>query len=216
MSKDYANKKQFTYQRKRSERRKLVSYGATVVAVICLVSGMVYVFHAYQQHTFALNGHPTQWFSRAKTFIARNKKTVSSHAPADQQEEIQFDFYTELPSMQVNLPTSSLHSTDMSEKRALLMGQLDESIKTTLTQQAVTHAKKPTLRFILQMGEFGDPVNASELRLSLLLAGIETEIVKIAEHNYRVQQGPYANERQAKSAQRRLSSKGFEGVIKEI
>ena len=69
------------------------------------------------------------------------------------------------------------------------------------------------------MATFRNESNATQLRVSLLLAGVEVDIVKIkmSSHNiYRVQQGPYSNLQLAKARQQQLQKKGVEGVLEKV
>lgn len=222
MSKDYANKNRLNKRRKLHRESRFVPLAIAIFAVVCFLSAVVYTVRVYHQTTFFSNVSVASWFNHAKIMMSRKDKatakTPSSQASAE-NEEIQFDFYTELPNMQVNLPQSAQLKTvsvPVHKSEEKMAGQIDQSIKTVMTQQLAKENKKQVGRFIVELGEFKDQLNASQLRLSLLLAGIETEIIKIADRQYRVQQGPYQSERQAKSAQRKLDRKGFESSIKEI
>lgn len=211
MSKDYANKNRYRPRRNDRRETKFVPLAGAIIAVICFVSAMIFMIHAYHQTTFFSREHFASWFSRAKTIVSHKEKnsakTLATQKSAE-NDDIRFDFYTELPNMQVNLPQSA----------QMPVQKIEQSIKTVMTPK-ITNApliKKQTIQFIVQVGEFKNQLDASQMRLSLLLAGIETEIVKTAEHRYRVQQGPYPSERQAKLAQKQLGRKGFEGSVKEI
>jgi len=229
MAKDYANKNRVIQGRKRGQEPRFVPLLAAILGVICFLGVIIYSVHLYHQTTFFSNSkeHVTSWFNHAKTMMSRKDKAVTK-TPQPQasakNDEIQFDFYTELPSMQVNMPASAqLKSVVKTVQADHLATQIDDSIKTVMARKLAADIKdikdinkKAPLQFILQLGEFSQQVNASQLRLSLLLAGIETEVIKLPEHKFRVQQGPYASERQAKLAQNRLSRKGFESSIKSI
>ncbi len=234
MARDYANKNRFT-KRPKPKQYRLATFVGLIFASVCITSGiLIYVFHMHQQAMS--QGKFASWFEHAKSLVSHKQKTpvkTASSKPVAPHEEIQFDFYTELPNMQVNLPASAQSklvsmtehkATQKTEKSPVaqesnLAGQIDDSIKTMMAQHALNKIKKPTTpmtQYVLQVGVFKDQVSASQLRLSLLLSGIETQIVKTGEHTYHIQRGPYSSERQAKSAQRLLSKKGFESSIKEI
>ncbi len=207
MSKDYAHKNR--HRQRQSDRRgaKFVPLAGAILGVVCFVSAIIYTIHVYHQTVFFSREHIAAWFNHAKTIGSRKESSkVTQTQQSAENNDIQFDFYTELPNMQVNLPESSQLSHQ----------KMDQSIQAVMTQKTTHTTQKQTIQFIVQLGEFKNQLDASQLRLSLLLAGIETEIIKTAEHHYRVQQGPYQNERQAKSAQRKLDRKGFESSIKEI
>jgi len=220
MSKDYANKKMFTHRHRPQHERRFFPLIGAMFAVVCLLGAIGYAFHVHRP-IFAKE-HFAAWVSQAKVIMSRKDKTpIKTTPPASaQHDEIQFDFYTELPNMQVNFPASAqskLFSITAARKPVnKLAGQIDESIQSAIAQHKANSTKltPQSPQFTVQIGEFKDPLNASQLRLSLLLAGIETEVVKIAAHTYRVQKGPYTSERQARLFQRQLSKKGFESTIK--
>ncbi|HSW69223.1 MAG TPA: SPOR domain-containing protein [Gammaproteobacteria bacterium] len=208
MSRDYANKNR---RKPRGESRFVL---AGIFAVVCLIGAIIYAFHVHEQ-TVAV------WMNHVKTLMSRkNNSSVKTPLPSAvaENDEIKFDFYTELPNMQVNLParTETKPFSISVHKQTLppvnLAGKIDESIQAVMAEQV----KKPPLQFIVEIGEFKDRLNASQLRLSLLLAGIETEVIKTEQQTYRVQLGPYGSERQAKSSQRRLNNKGFESTVKKL
>lgn len=223
MPKDYAKKMISARRHKPKKEPRLVPVVAAVLAAFCLIGATVYAIHVYSQSAFFAKEHVAAWMDSAKAMVSRKAKSsvkmVKSQIPPP-ADEIQFDFYTELPNMQVNLPESAtlkpLSIVATVPKSGNRIMQIDESIKAVMARQAAYSVQKQALQFVVQLGEFKDPVGASQLRLSLLLAGVETTIVKTSEHTYRVQQGPWSSERQAKSAQRLLGKKGFEGSVKVI
>jgi cell division protein FtsN len=225
MPKDYAKKMISARRHGRQKERSFVPVAAAIIAAFCLISAAVYVVHVWHRSSLFTKEHVAAWVDNAKAMVSHKDKPVvkdlqrQAASPAD---EVQFDFYTELPNMQVNLPeTTELKSASVAapasiKKPAGKMMQIDESIQTVLAKQSADIIPKKVVQFVLQLGEFHDPVSASQLRLSLLLAGIETEIIKTPEKTYRVQQGPWTSERQAKLAEKVLSKKGFEGSVKAI
>ena len=70
------------------------------------------------------------------------------------------------------------------------------------------------------MAAFQSPAAAGELRISLLLAGFEADIVKSLTEDqqtlYLIQLGPYSNPSKAKSVQEEMKGKGIESVVKKI
>lgn len=250
MPKDYANKNRVIQGRKRGQESRFVPLLAATFAVICFLGAIIYSVHIYHQ-TSVYSQSITSWFGHVQTLFSRKNKALvkkPNQQVSAKNDEIQFDFYTELPKMQVNSPASAeLKSIPVAPPKLIdkpkqanvsklpntkpvntdpLVTQIDDSIKAVMARQVAarqvananntTANKKIPPEFILQLGEFNEQTNASQLRLSLLLAGIETEIIKVPDHKYRVQQGPYASERQAKSAQRQLGRKGFESTVKPI
>lgn len=201
MPKDYAKIRRQTSQ----NDRRFVSGMGLIFAVIFLMAGIAYALYTHQQ-VFSKT-RLLSWLGHAKTVTApQNVKQVSA-----QNEEVQFDFYTELPNMQVNLPSSA--KAQLFPQKTT--GQIDASIQSVIEQHQakMVAIKKPAAQFFVVIGEFKDLIGASQLRLSLLLAGIETEVIKTEKETYRVQQGPYASERQAKTKERLVNQKGFESTI---
>lgn len=134
----------------------------------------------------------TAWIAHAAALI-KKKKPVNAAPPVPlevKKEEVQFDFYTALPKGD---PTFSFP-----EKK-------DQPSGTA-----------PVEKYYVQLGIFKNALDASQLRLSLLLSGVEADVVKVNNQSYSVQLGPYMRETQAKSMQQRLSKKGFDSsVIKQ-
>jgi len=205
MARDYANK------RVSRPQRKIPRVFLAIFAVFCLLGALaIYAVHHQQ-------GMPN-WLSSAKGLVGHKEKNTFAIASAP-PEEIQFDFYTELPNMRVNLPVSAeakpfstiiRKPTEQALQPIDLTSKIDESIKSALKQQGT---QKAAVQFIVQINEFNEQISASQLRLSLLLAGIETEVVKTAEGKFRVQKGPFTSEHQAKAVQRQINNKGFDATI---
>lgn len=105
--------------------------------------------------------------------------------------EVHFDFYTTLPSMQMKVASTELPPPPV-----------------------VT-----TVSYTLQLGLFEDNNSASQLRISLLLAGVNADIVPIKQNNhvkYRVQQGKYSTLALAMKNQRALEDKGIMSEVQKI
>ncbi|HSW94250.1 MAG TPA: SPOR domain-containing protein [Gammaproteobacteria bacterium] len=202
MPKDYAKKMISARRRQHQKERSVLHAALAMIVALGLIIVAVYAFHAYRQSRFFSNEHVAGWVTRATAMVSRKDKTAAKTgklqvtSPAD---DIQFDFYTELPNVQVNLPETT---------------ELKPAPATAAAPATTTAPRKQAVQYVVLVGEFKDPVSASQLRLSLLLAGVPTDIVKTPEHTFRVQQGPWPSQKQAKSAQRQLSKKGFEGSIR--
>jgi cell division protein FtsN len=125
-----------------------------------------------------------------KTELEKQPKKI-----AKEQQAVRFSFYNELPAMRVEVkqPVAASVSTPAQEAASSQQG------------------------YVLQFGLFKDFNSASQLRLSLLLTGIETEVEKVDDKQrrmYRVQQGPYSTLAQAKSYQQKWLKRGIDSVIK--
>jgi len=216
MSKDYASKNKFSNRRK-SHKKKWVGIAIVVIGLFAMLCLAV----IKTQSSFLSNKHFT--FSSLTVSRVKNNKNIKNEMVKKETgsgESIQFDFYTELPGMQVNKPASA--KADLKPENNLIpdlkrtRNQVDESIKSALNQHTLNKVIKDYPQYILQFGEFKNQITASQLRLSLLLAGIDTNIVVTKENFYRVQQGPFLNQHQAKVNQRKVNKKGFESAIKSI
>ncbi len=207
MARDYANKKVA------SPQRKIPRVLLVVFAVFCLLGALgIYALHYHQERVH-------NWLKGAKTLVSHKESVLAAAVPED---EVQFNFYNELPNMRVNLPTAAQSnqakpfsiivrkSTEQTLRSIDLSTKIDESIQSALTEQAPS---KPAAQFIVQINEFDNQLPASQLRLSLLLAGIETDVVKTAEGKFRVQKGPFTNEREAKAVLRKLNLKGYDATV---
>ncbi len=217
MRKDYA-KNMFTHKRNLRKKPPRLSVIVTVflVAFIVSVTGFwVYTHHGFKEGLSA-------WVLNVKSLVKpkTNSVTVAKQQTPSAQEEnsVRFDFYTELPKMQVNSGTvAELKSTSPIQHkyeglpRPFELAEIDKSIQTVLTTK-----KSQSVQYTLQLGVFKDQISASQMRLSLLLAGIEADVVKMQNNIYWVRKGSFASENQAKSVQRQLSKKGFDSEIKPV
>ncbi len=189
MRKDYAKNK-MTYQPRKPKKEP----ASVVVILVVFFSAFVLSSAGYwlYEHHGVKEGAMT-WVQNVEAlFKSKNAvlKTNPSSVQLKQENNVHFDFYTELPKMQVNHASAAP------------------------TKQIVTAPASP--QYVIRLGIFKDQISASQLRLSLLLAGITADIIKLADHTYCVQQGPYTSKRQAEVMQRRVSKKGFDSEIKPV
>jgi cell division protein FtsN len=212
MPKDYAKKMVTTKRRaiKKIPRLPVILTVFFVAFAISMTTFWVYAHHGLKE-SFII------WIANGKSLFqhknANTSKTAKAHlANQEENNAVQFNFYTELPNMQVNPEIVSeskltIRKPVVGLPRPIALAQIDNSIQAAM-------AEKKKVQYFIQLGVFKDQIGASQLRLSLLLAGIEADIVEVATHSYRVQQGPYQSTNQAKAMQRRLTNKGFESEIK--
>ena len=187
MAKDYAKKKM---PARNSERK---TRWLAVFAGLCLIGAAItYAIHLHQESRFLPGIHISTWVEKAIGNVKNKPITEAQKTVAD--EPIHFDFYTELPKMRVAIP----------------------AVAPIASEKALSAAPKTTAQFVVQISEFKSQIQASQLRLSLLLAGIDTQIIKTTQQTYRVQQGPFGTERQAKTAQQRLNQKGFDSTLSKL
>lgn len=219
MRKDYA-KNIFIAQRRSNKRS--TRFSAIVIVFLTAFVISTSAFWIYKHN--GIKESMTIVVSELKTLMGRKnsdplKTTKTAVNPANANTEdkpIRFDFYTELPKMQVNVPNDASQKNPSSSPavNSARPGALAFTGATSLDKKS--KAAPPTNQFILQLGVFKDEISANQLRLSLLLSGIETDVIKLENRTYRVQKGPFASTNQAKSMQRRLNKKGFDSDVRPL
>ncbi|MDH5766019.1 MAG: SPOR domain-containing protein [Gammaproteobacteria bacterium] len=111
----------------------------------------------------------------------QNTQQQKSASPKAQSEkEPRFDFYTILPELEVFIPESEITRKDNSKK----------------TSQPSATAISTEKAYLLQAGSFNDPEDASRLKASLALLGVESTIQTVSIKNdtwHRVRIGPFYN-----------------------
>jgi cell division protein FtsN len=151
--------------------------------------------------------------------IVQQPMDASEVMAAKPDADIQFSFYTNLATMQVSAPQVSPSQMAVENKiKPMLVDKPIEKVNTnqTVISPTVSPTKAVDDRYLLQIAAFKNPTAAGEMRISLLLAGFEVEIVK-AMHDgqllYQLQQGPFSTVAEAKAMQRELKKKDIESVI---
>jgi cell division septation protein DedD len=190
MAKDYAK---YGYK-KRAANEVPRRWEWVIVILLVLVIGSAIAWAGIHKMRTALaqDAHVTSILANLQGFFHHKKKDNELAQPAkvmetsQEEDEVHFDFYNELPNMQM---ATSSNDADKSN-----------STKTS---------------YILRLAVFKDLNSAKQMRISLLLAGIDADIVKVGQ-SYRVQQGSYPNASQAKSMQQQLQKKGIDAVIEKV
>lgn len=186
--------------------RKKILFAAIIVIIAV---GFLGIYFSKNQTANSMHQKFTSWIMDLRSHLS-HKKTNTSQATQDssfqqvkQEPEIRFNFYTELPNMQVTLPEG-----DKTASTPLPNAKTDKN------------NTKETPQYFLQLGVFKNESAAGQLRVSLLLAGCEADIVTSTEKDasilYHVQKGPFATLSQAKEAQKKLQNKGIAGTIKQL
>jgi len=221
MARDYAKRFYISSQKKRSNTKWFVLVGVIIV-LACL--GMIIalkanvIFSGNPQIADALT-HIKSIFVKQAPATAANKMQKKQTIP---QPEVQFSFYNELPHMHVEVPATNLNNVASPQKRGSIDNKVSDDTSTGKQVQVPVSggttpaADKPT--YYLQFGSFKEESAASQLRLSLLLAGIESEVEKVESSQgeaYRVWQGNYATMTEANAYQQKWRKKGVESVIKK-
>jgi cell division protein FtsN len=130
-----------------------------------------------------------------------NKQPKINTVTENSEEPVHFDFYNDLPNVQVTVPTVADNTPPPKPK--------------PITK---VHDPEAAVHYILDLGMFEDERGAGELRLSLILLGYEVNVIKINSSKgaaYRVQTGPYVTQAEAIKVQKELEKKGFPGAVKK-
>jgi cell division protein FtsN len=200
MARDYAK-----YRSKKSISDKKNRYPEVVIIIFLLtvivVSGYWVYIHKLRG-AFSPNSQATHAVANLQSFfhrdkLAKNQRELAHAEPvAPKQEEVKFNFYDELPNMQVTVSTAS-----------------EEKNPATVTHVDANAVKKvENAAYILHLGNFKDSSAAAEMRISLLLVGIDAEIIKVGD-GYQLRQGNYATLARAKDSQKKLQMKGIDSTI---
>ena len=139
----------------------------------------------------------------AKSHPAVAKKSAVAEESA---KPVHFDFYDDLPKLQVELSQPSNKAPTLTPAAPP---------KVALVSKAAPELGES---YLLEIAEFRNFSMASRYRMALSSAGIKAEIAKIRtpnEYLYRVQQGPYLNTQQLQFAQRQLQRRGITCVIRK-
>jgi cell division protein FtsN len=207
-------------------RRRLLLVGFLLLLLISAASG----FYVYQHHkaNFAQQS-VGNWVKKVKLLFIKtsseqdvsklkddSSQTVEQH---EQDAEIQFSFYTNLPTMQVS--ASQAAPTQVAVEEKIKLPALNKPVEVAnvsppVDPPIVSQRNVVDEKYLLQIAAFANPTAAGEMRISLLLAGFEVEIVKAMRNNqqlYQLQQGPFSTMAQVKARQRELEKKGIESVV---
>lgn len=169
-----------------------------VTLVVLVTFSAWYGYDLYKTHASglklsALKSYATHFNQEPAKPVVDDKDTPIE---VQQDNEIHFNFYTELP---------------------------NNKIKPEDAERPVLAAKEEKVKehkigdYFVELGTFKDPSSAGEMRVSLLLAGFEAELVKILDKEqgpqYRLQQGPFVSMGEAKAIQQKLKQKGIDSSV---
>jgi cell division protein FtsN len=258
MAKDYA-KTVVAKSRSPKQSRWRVEY---IVIILVLVVGFTLGAYFFYQHAMqktqaqvdaqsSTQSSPHSWLSKLALLLEHHKKTAALSKTTKtvametdhQPPSVHFDFYNELPSMQVTASSlassNSMHSMPVAPKvvshpdteenkpaAAPAIFNADEvSNLLSAETQSVPDAKtkiaavRPNQQYMIQLGAFETEQGANRLLAALSDVGFQAKIVK-GNHSgkplYHVQQGPYSTFELAKSNQQRLKKRGIDGMIRKI
>ncbi len=206
-----------------------------ILIVLCLLGAALFGLYTYKNKApDALHPSLTTWLTELHSRFSHHKSEIAAKSSIPQQTpqepEVRFNFYTELPQMQVTLPETEETPPAAITKHALVSTQPaseQEKIISANQSQPTHEPSKPNnsaenkTQYVVQLGLFKNETAAGQTRVSLLLAGCEADTVAITDEAtqttlYRLQKGPYTTLSQAKTIMRQLQKKGIVGIIKQL
>lgn len=227
MSKDYAKRNLNNARTSKKKRWPIEWYcAALLMGLVCL--GACWGLIHKKSTIFAENTRFSAFLAQLKEIIHPPKKETSSRldqalaSSANETPEIHFNFYTELPHMKVNLSGNEESSAAPAVSQRNPVSQ-DSNPSTSLTDQERKLVIKETEskpHYVLQLGVFKNALDAGQMRVSLLLAGCEADVVKMTAEGgheaYRIQHGLFLTSADAKLMQLKLQKRGIVSVIKKV
>ncbi len=212
MRKDYAKR---SVRSKRSLEQGWLRRFLFVIFILFLLGMVSYRYYFYKMQAISQPFH--EWVTTAKSFFHQTKPLSmptnnlinNELKPAEADPEIHFDFYTELSAMPVMTPAKMKnvnvnHSTNINNINNINKSQL----------AVISVQQKSTVNgYIVQLGLFKNASEVNKLRLSILLEGVESQIIKTNKGFYRLQQGPFSTLAYAEEAQNKLKNKGIISLI---
>ncbi len=124
-------------------------------------------------------------------------------AAAEQEDEVEFNFYTLLPQREV------LVSSERQPSRAKPKPSNTDKKKPVKTSE-------PGYHYYLQAGSFQHREEAEKRRIQLILLDMDANIEKVTHQGkswYRVQSGPYLSTAQLATVQGKLSGEGIDTLV---
>jgi len=198
MAKDYA-KRVFTTTRTRKKKRMRVEW--FIVPILVIIGALGYwVWRSYTSEHLSLK---KSWSAKKAPLMAAKSNP--------EQPNVHFDFYNELPNVQMNQLVESAPADEISATKPPAL--VDMHTAKNLAAPIVAGA------FIIDLGVYKTSSEASEQRISLLLSGCEAEVIKLTDatgDSFRIQRGPYVSEAEAKKLLGQLLRKGITGEIKKV
>lgn len=213
MAKDYA-KRVFTTTRKPQKKRRRIEFIILPVVLLAVIGGYWGYLH---RADFLAPTNGASFLARVKAIITHKKignnpeflAKKQSNIETQNSDDVHFDFYNELPKMQVTATQEQDDEKPVHPSKPIIVTSHDE----------IPQAVDSSHPYYLLLGSFKNENDASQSRLSLLLAGYEAVVSKINTDKgviYHVQSAPIANMTEAKKQQRDLDQKGFVSTLKKV
>ncbi len=217
-----------TSRRQRREKRRSESLPGWVwfaggLLLGAMAMGVVWV-KDYQANSQAAEAQRKDAQTEQQAAASKKAADEKKQSKSPQQPEVvrpQFEFYSVLPDMEVEVEPDSLRPA-ASKPAAVavataetVMQTPDEKIAETVVKPLETDAKS---QFQMQLASFRSRTDAERMMASSALKGITTRIEKVTINNkayYRVRSGPYSRE-QAYSLHKRLKKSSIESLIMRV
>ncbi len=213
---------QTTRQQRREKRRSEALPGwvwfAGGVLLGALVMGIVWV-KDYQANSQAAEAQLKDAQTELAVTASQKSTDEKKQSKSPQQPEVvrpQFEFYSVLPDMEVEVQPDSLRPAASKPAAVATATQRPvDKIPETVVKPVKTDTKS---LFQMQLASFRSRTDAERMMASSALKGITTRIEKVTINDkayYRVRSGPYSRE-QAYSLHTRLKKSGIESLIMRV
>lgn len=200
-----------------------------IISVIAIHSGM----HPQTLHKFKRLASSKETPLSVSENKPSHPETKSKSPITPQATAPKYEFYTLLPGMEVQLPsTSPVISTPVKPpattnptkpkvmlKKALPKTQSTQTLSSLSTENAAPkiQSKLAAAHYIIQAGVFALPSDAKELAKHLITKGFQPRLHKVKMRNgvtaYRVILGPYPTEVVALHHKKQLEEKKIRGIL---
>ncbi len=213
---------QTTRQQRREKRRSEALPGwvwfAGGVLLGALVMGIMWV-KDYQANSQAAEAQLKDAQTELAVTASQKSTDEKKQSKSPQQPEVvrpQFEFYSVLPDMEVEVQPDSLRPAASKPAAVATATQRPvDKIPETVVKPVKTDTKS---LFQMQLASFRSRTDAERMMASSALKGITTRIEKVTINDkayYRVRSGPYSRE-QAYSLHTRLKKSGIESLIMRV
>ena len=164
---------------------------------------------------------------RDKSTADTKKSAPTTTTPAPSANKPKFEFYTLLSESEVIVPAEALPEKAPPPPPPPTKGEVEAAKKADAVRaQAILEGKTPppapavkkeeNIKFYLQAGSFPERAKAESVRAQLLLSGqdVRIESDQIGDKTWhRVMVGPFVSREQLATAQKQLSSSGFNNLL---
>jgi cell division protein FtsN len=235
MPKDYAK---FVPPKARTSAQKRGYSALFFTVVFVLLTAVLVSYFLYEKKE---TGSFAAASKNIATYSSKLWTQINTKKPAIQAEPrtligqntvrppVHFDFYNELPKMQVypDQPSESMDLSPKTHATVITQSQIPvDKVDRTNTKKAIFDpdevsellaAEKETQSYTLQLDTFETEQAAKGLQKALASIGFDVRIVKINAQGkaiYFVQQGPYKNKALAKISQQLLQKRGITSVLR--